>query len=185
MALSLRKNCGTNQVIAVTLLSFCILCIRNVIVCESDTSTVAYHLRLYNSINSLRARHTVASLKWNRTLTEMAEYFATRILTVTNSFDIDESEGINFFIAGPTKPPASVVADTWYNESLLYDFNNPGYNAIYLNFTQLIWKTSTSVGFGMHTVNNHTAVIAKFYPAGNIRGKFRQNVIPKYKKMRR
>ncbi|CAL8121754.1 unnamed protein product [Orchesella dallaii] len=174
-----------NQVLAVTLLSlFAILiCNEKVILCESDTT--AYHLRLYNSINSLRVKHTVASLKWNRTLTEMAEYFATRILTVANSFDIEESEGINFFIGGSTRPAASLVADTWYNESLSYDFNNPGYNAIYLNFTQLIWKSSTSVGFGVYTANNHTAVIAKFYPAGNIRGKFRQNVIPKYKKLRR
>jgi len=185
MASSTGKNSRANQVTVVKLLSlFCIIIFnQKFIVCESDTT--AYHLRLYNSINSLRAKHTVASLKWNRTLTEMADYFATRILTATNAFDIDESEGINFFIGGPQRPTASFVADTWYNESFFYDFNNPGYNAIYLNFTQLIWKSSTSVGFGLYTANNHTAVVAKFYPPGNIRGKFRQNVIPKYKKLRR
>lgn len=106
------------------------------------------------------------------------------MVTVPDSFDIGESEGINFFVSsGTIRPSVSFVTGSWYNESFRYDYTHPGYNPLTLNFTEMIWKSSTSVGIGSYTTNNHTSIVAKFDPAGNIRGKFRQNVIPVYKKL--
>jgi hypothetical protein len=51
-----------------------------------------------------------------------------------------------------------------------------------MNFTQMIWKSSTEIGVGISKVRgqNKYVVVAHYKPSGNINtpGEFRKNVLP-------
>jgi hypothetical protein len=46
------------------------------------------------------------------------------------------------------------------------------------HFTQLVWKATTQVGFGVATRGKYTVGVALYYQAGNVIGSFKQNVQP-------
>jgi glioma pathogenesis-related protein 2 len=65
-----------------------------------------------------------------------------------------------------------------------YNFKKPGYNHTTKHFTQLVWKGTKLVGFGLSVTlleEGYAAyVVAHYSPAGNVNKHFRVNVlIPK------
>jgi len=90
----------------------------------------------------------------------------------------------------------------WYDEEGAWDYrthaikswlkgkDNPkwlkfGFHMAYEtgHFTQMVWKGSTSVGFGVAFKkvgmgNYKSIVVARFSPPGNMRGAYAQNVMP-------
>ena len=60
----------------------------------------------------------------------------------------------------------------------MYDFDAPGFNTKTRNFTQIVWRETTSIGVA--TVRNPdgvTVVVARYYPTANVLGKFEENVL--------
>lgn len=53
------------------------------------------------------------------------------------------------------------------------------------HFTQLVWKSTTQVGFGVATRGNYTVGVALYYQAGNVIGSFKQNVQPRIRPIKR
>ena len=80
------------------------------------------------------------------------------------------------------KKLAMKCVESWYSEITKYDFNKPGYSHETSNYTQLVWKSSTNVGFGLNffKVNdiNYYTINAIYSPSGNILELFPDNVIP-------
>ena len=78
------------------------------------------------------------------------------------------------------------ASDSWYNEIKDYDFNNPENinGKVVLHFTQMIWKDTKKVGFGVSTTfkkeynMNCFIVVANYEPKGNWIGSFKQ-MVPK------
>lgn len=66
------------------------------------------------------------------------------------------------------------ATDWWYDEIKLYDYNKPIFATDTQQFTQLIWKSTTKVAFGIAGA----FVVGRYYPAGNIQGQFEENVLP-------
>jgi len=66
----------------------------------------------------------------------------------------------------------------WYDEvdNPGYDFNNPGFSAGTGHFTALVWKSTTKLGCG---VSGMYVVCHYCETAGNWRGAFRDNVLPR------
>jgi hypothetical protein len=47
------------------------------------------------------------------------------------------------------------------------------------HFTQIVWKSTQEFGIGKaHTRGGKLIVVANYHPAGNIMGKFHENVLP-------
>lgn len=66
----------------------------------------------------------------------------------------------------------------WYNTKAFHDFNKT-FNEKSGLFTQLIWKDTTDVGFGVaKALNGHQYAVAYYYPAGNYEHNFKSNVSP-------
>ena len=65
----------------------------------------------------------------------------------------------------------------WYDEIEFYDWNNPGFLLNTENFTQLVWKNSLEVGFGIAIgSNNKVIACANYFPAGNKANEYEINV---------
>lgn len=68
--------------------------------------------------------------------------------------------------------------DLWYKEVAYHDFKKD-HQKKSGHFTQLVWKSSELVGFGMAMTKNNVICVAEYYPAGNVLRKFKLNVFPK------
>ncbi|XP_045191293.2 uncharacterized protein LOC123548119 [Mercenaria mercenaria] len=72
------------------------------------------------------------------------------------------------------------IVDTWYRESRIYSYKQPGWQRGTSNFTQMIWKSSQFIGVGIakFPYNNTYVIVVQYQPPGNINkpGMFRRNV---------
>ena len=81
---------------------------------------------------------------------------------------------------------ATTSTKNWYNEVKLYRYNNPGPAKKTGHFTQVVWKDSRKLGFGVaYGKKGDTYTVALYDPQGNFRGKFPQNVKPANKRGKR
>merc|ERR1712136_538301 len=70
------------------------------------------------------------------------------------------------------------ATDNWYMEIKAYNYNQPRFTSGTGHFTQVVWKDSTQLGVGLAVSNGEAYVVARYYPAGNMMGRFDQNVLP-------
>lgn len=66
----------------------------------------------------------------------------------------------------------------WYDEVQYYDFSKQGFTSKTGHFTQLVWKNSKQVGFGITEKNGIVYVVCRYSPPGNYLGQFEKNVFP-------
>lgn len=60
-----------------------------------------------------------------------------------------------------------------------FNFSKPQINSNNENFTQLVWKSTKEVGFGVSlSPNGSYYIVANYYPAGNNVNKLKENVLP-------
>ena len=60
----------------------------------------------------------------------------------------------------------------------MYDFDAPGFNTKTRNFTQMVWRETTSIGVAkVRNTDGVTVVVARYYPTANVLGKFEENVL--------
>ena len=71
------------------------------------------------------------------------------------------------------------MTDEWYLENKFYDYTGNSFNSSIGHFTQMIWKDTKKVGFGFSLDDDgNFYVVANYFPAGNYKNKFKENVIP-------
>lgn len=66
----------------------------------------------------------------------------------------------------------------WYDESNQYDYQNPDWT-VAGHFTQVVWKSSTSLGCGIGKNDYGVYGVCNYSPQGNYLGQFEANVLPK------
>lgn len=63
----------------------------------------------------------------------------------------------------------------WY--SMVSKFDHEGENSYEAaSFSQLIWKSTTEVGFGIAEDDGKFYFVAEYFPSGNIPGEYEENV---------
>ena len=69
---------------------------------------------------------------------------------------------------------------SWYDEIKDYKYSAPGFAAATGHFTQVVWKGTTKVGFGVGFTadRKRSFVVASYSPPGNYLNQFAQNVLP-------
>ena len=133
--------------------------------------------------NFYRAQHNagdlVRSAKLERIAQEAAEY-----MVKINNFYFPEATynnkpiGMNLFWNNH-RFNGNSITNRWYDERNKYDFNNPVYNKDAGGFTQLVWKSTKKMGCGYACKALECYGICTYYPAGNYKGMFEENVFPK------
>ncbi|XP_073257922.1 Golgi-associated plant pathogenesis-related protein 1-like [Porites lutea] len=133
--------------------------------------------------NNRRALHGTPALVWNNSLTQHAQEWAEYLLSngsLVHASGIDEGENLAWGY-GPTFRTCVQAMEGWYDdEEPQYDYDNPGFSKATGHFTQVVWQSTKSVGVALTTKKTNygyeTFIVARYYPAGNVRGQFAQNV---------
>jgi glioma pathogenesis-related protein 2 len=137
--------------------------------------------------NEYRQMHGTPELEHNKELSKLAFEWAKKIAKKNKL----EHSGIKYkndnlgenlalwFKQGAKKFNGNEASKQWYEEIEHYDYNKPEFNVKSGNFTQLIWKNTKEVGFGVAVASNgHFYAVAYYYPPGNVLTEFRNNVLP-------
>ena len=129
--------------------------------------------------NKFRGKHHAAPLKWSAGLAEGARQWATALLEKGNLKHSNQPfVGENIWIGKNQKISGTRVTHSWYNEIDSYDFDAPGFNTKTRNFTQIVWRETTSIGVAkVCSPEGVSVVVARYYPAANVLGKFEENVL--------
>jgi uncharacterized protein YkwD len=136
--------------------------------------------------NKIRASHGVPPLRESESLSEYSQQWANFISetdTLTHSSMIWDGKNIgeNIAKAGAViNDPSQLIVAKWYEEKDNYDYTNPSTQNNTKNFTQMVWKNTESVGFGLsYSKSGNTFIVINYYPAGNTTDGYRENVTEK------
>lgn len=132
-------------------------------------------------VNVLRARHNAPPVQYNLTLARNSNQWAfylnsIKALIHSEGLIVGENLGIAQFDSNTTKS----IIKLWYDENTLYNYADPGFTYQTGHFTQLVWKDTKSIGFGiaLDVNTNYLYMVMQFYPPGNVQGGFQNNVFP-------
>uniref|UniRef100_A0A0K0G1Z3 CAP domain-containing protein (inferred by orthology to a zebrafish protein) n=1 Tax=Strongyloides venezuelensis TaxID=75913 RepID=A0A0K0G1Z3_STRVS len=134
--------------------------------------------RIIEHINLIRKYHRVESLRWNIRLTNLAEEHAGKMARQHKLFNVN-SPYFGILVSVIYYPAASVVVSKWYDERFRYNYFLSTARAGTQSFTQILWKSTTTVGVGVAKSGDLLYIALFFYPKGNIRGQYRSNVLKK------
>lgn len=80
----------------------------------------------------------------------------------------------------------SETADLWYKEAVDFNFEDPAFNAKCGRFSQVVWASSREFGVARCVAEDGTEyIVARYKPAGNILGEFKENIKPLRDTLRR
>ena len=135
--------------------------------------------------NKYRKMHHVPPLKLNKDICTISENYAKTLATKLKSLQHSDNEykgkelGENLYRSFGMEVNGYTVSKNWYDEINKYNFNGDWQSGCG-HFTQMIWKDTKEVGFGKwKDKNEHSFVVANYYPAGNYVGFFKYNVLKK------
>lgn len=132
--------------------------------------------------NIYRQKHHCDPLKINNELMRIAQNYADEMMR-TNSEKHSEclwgqkviGESLHVTINKPFD--GRDMTDEFYEEKTNYDFEKGEYESRAVRFTQMIWKGTTEVGFGIaRTPNGKYFGVANYFPSGNLLGEFKTNI---------
>jgi uncharacterized protein YkwD len=140
--------------------------------------------------NYWRAKHGVPPLKLDAKLNSDAQAWANTLAS-TQQFKHAgvAGQGENLYLSASTSTTlpaitieANKAVDAWYNEIKDYKYSNPGFSMATGHFTQVVWKSTTTLGCGIasgkYQTYNGRYVVCRYTPPGNYTGQFPQNVLP-------
>ncbi|MCQ2818202.1 MAG: CAP domain-containing protein [archaeon] len=154
--------------------------------CLSNLKIQLLRNQAFAMLNIYRTTHLVPALKMNSEMNQMAQAHAEYLAKIGK----EDHSGNKYRgeLMGETVYVGNVVSgatpiNDWYIKYLFYDFllgDVDCFNVEKLQsfeaFTQMVWKSTTQVGFGIAEANGKTYFVANYYPRGNILGSFEQNV---------
>jgi uncharacterized protein YkwD len=149
-------------------------------------------------LNSYRSKHHSPPLTLSKELQTDSQNTAKKCTLSDASNDFGKTSYIEY---SSTDTPPSLQIDvilskaisSWYNTINQYDFKSPQFDPKTGHATQLLWKSTTNIGCSVSLCKLQTTsnlivsintyeyfffVVCSFFPPGNIKGMFEQNVQP-------
>jgi glioma pathogenesis-related protein 2 len=143
----------------------------------------AYQISARDLHNQYRAKHGSPAMTLDNALNaaaaQCAQYYAQK-QTIDHSCPYKDGAGENLVGGKGTWTQSQMTAMSvkmWYDEVASYDYNNPGFSMATGHFTQVVWKSSTKLGFAVTTINGYTVAVCLYSPHGNVQGQFPANVL--------
>ena len=147
-----------------------------------DNSTIeSFRFDLVKQINKYRNNHGANNLTNDSKIDKIAQKFADKLSQTGNldysynqykGEDLGESVYESEIYIAPLK-----LAKIFYDENL--DYNYKSKEPEPSNFTQMVWKNSELIGFGMQkSSDGRYFFVLNYFPSGNVDGQFKKNVFP-------
>lgn len=128
----------------------------------------------------MRADHGAPPLKWSAKLASDSEKWAKELLKDRKLQHSSGEYGENLAFASGYELTGAGATQMWYDEVKDYNFKNPGNFGGTGHFTQVVWFESQQMGVAKAGEGNGAQyVVARYSPAGNVRGHYPDNVKPK------
>ena len=148
-----------------------------------DFDLDAYKNSIIKLHNEIREKHKSPPLKENEELNEKASIYAESLVNNQEKINYelnmynDEIVGENIIVAESKR--SEEAFKKIIDEEKNYDFKSNKFSKATGHFTQAIWKDTTDIGCGfwVDKGNKKYYIVLLYYPAGNIFGKFSENVI--------
>ena len=131
--------------------------------------------------NKLRRLHNAENLKINKDLQNYAQKFAEEIANKSLEYHSQcelngKFLGENIFV-NDNIITGEIMTNEFYNEKKNYDINKGKCVIDASRFTQLVWKKTKEVGFGVSiSKSGKYYAVVNYYPAGNKLGEYKENV---------
>ncbi|KAH0559393.1 hypothetical protein GP486_004087, partial [Trichoglossum hirsutum] len=142
---------------------------------ESPTYTddKNFQKAIIDTHNLFRNEHNASALGWNDTLAKFGANW-------TIACEFNHSHGAYGENLAKGYPNASAAVTAWGDERKKYDFSKAAFSEATGHFTQVVWKTTKTVGCGRKDCGNSSSrswyVVCEYYPRGNIIDHFAENV---------
>ena len=139
-----------------------------------------FDLEALEAHNKYREKHHSPPLVLNKELCKIASDYAQKLLqnnAISYSFGKFKGNdmGENIFMCQGSEATGEMATNDWYNEVKNYNFKKD-FQKDTGHFTQIIWKDTKEVGFGVANRGNTYYVVANYYPPGNFLGQYEKNV---------
>ncbi|KAG0302243.1 hypothetical protein BGZ97_002434 [Linnemannia gamsii] len=140
---------------------------------KRDLLSPAEQTIVLDTHNKHRARHGSPPLTWNA----QAAQFGNNWIQACQFKHSGGKYGEN--LAAGYKDFKTAI-DVWYNEVSKYNYNRPGFSPATGHFTQVVWKSTNSIGCAKKFCpgSNWTIYICNYDPPGNYQGQYEKNVLP-------
>ena len=132
--------------------------------------------------NQKRDLHDSPHLLKNEELCKLAEKCA---LDLSNNEDYinciykDIFLGQNIYIYRGENFRIGNIINEWYKEIYNYRENLNKFQKNTSHFTQMIWKETKEIGFGLKEKGDTFYIVVFYYPPGNTFGEFKNNILIK------
>uniref|UniRef100_A0A0N4ZN92 SCP domain-containing protein n=1 Tax=Parastrongyloides trichosuri TaxID=131310 RepID=A0A0N4ZN92_PARTI len=131
-------------------------------------------------INDFRKRHHAKPLEYSTIMRLSSQRYADKLkdsnAEVINDHTNDYyGENVCF----GDNPELFKCIDQWYYENSKYDYNKNEMVPGAKHFTQMVWKATKRIGCGYaqsSKFDDKYYVVCRFYPKGNVEGKFKNNI---------
>ena len=141
----------------------------------------SYKDDVIKQINKYRNNHGAKPLMNYSDIDEIAQKFADK-LSKAGSLDYSYNQyrgqdlGESVYESEVFIAPMKLIK-ILYDENLEYDYNDRDPEPS--NFTQMVWRNSELIGFGMQKNSDHKYYfVINYFPSGNVEGQFKKNVFP-------
>ena len=126
-------------------------------------------------------------LKWSEEQAEGAKRWAEHLASINSLESFDGKDvGENIMSLQGKQLSGSETADLWYKEAVDFNFEDPAFNAKCGRFSQVVWASSREFGVARCLAEDGTEyIVARYKPAGNILGEFKENIKPVRDTLRR
>ncbi|XP_046547164.1 Golgi-associated plant pathogenesis-related protein 1-like isoform X1 [Haliotis rubra] len=152
---------------------------------RSDEDFSLFKQEMIKGHNSFRMCHGSPELSPSEDLCKESQVWANS-LSERGYLQYSETSGVGeniiFLDLNGKDPVGEEVSKQWYRECAKYDYSTPRWRKGAMNFTQMIWRSTSEIGVGISKVKGQDryVVVTQYRPAGNnnMPGEFRKNVLP-------
>ena len=159
--------------------------LEKLITLDSNYSYTYFQKQCLSQHNKYRKNHHVGDLQLSNELCEISQKYADYIAS-KEYFEHSHTKfksyymGENLYRCSGFKPDGTTAVDSWYEEKEDYDFENgkSRNGGVIGHLTAMLWKESKYLGVGIAKGDEYYYVVCNYFPGGNIRGEYTDNVFP-------
>jgi hypothetical protein len=142
---------------------------RSSIIGSQSKGKIKYLKSMYRTLilNEFSSQMTAVAQNWANTLAARNIFVHSR----------KRGYGENIYATTSRSVTGIDPVSSFYSEIKYFRYRAPGFSKATGHFTQVVWKSSKSIGVGVAKGRYGTTfVVVNYYPPGNYKGQFRANV---------